>query len=68
MDEKLVPEDLRKAYSAKAILDLEKEFVIPGVTHYYENPLLLVHGEGATLEDSTGRKFIDLFAGICTTK
>lgn len=67
MDEKLVPEDLRKAYSAQAILDLEKEFVIPGVTHYYVNPLLLVRGEGATLEDSTGRKFIDLFAGICTT-
>ena len=67
MDEKLVPEDLRKAYSAQAILDLEKEFVIPGVTHYYENPLLLIRGEGATLEDSTGMKFIDFFAGICTT-
>lgn len=67
MDEKLVPKDLRKAYSVKDILDLEKKHVVPAVTHYYEDPMLLIQGEGATLEDATGKKYIDLFAGICTT-
>lgn len=67
MDEKLVPEDLRKAYSAEKILELEKKHVVPAVSHYYEKPLLLIRGEGATLEDAKGKQYIDLFAGICTT-
>jgi 4-aminobutyrate aminotransferase-like enzyme len=67
MDETLVPEDLRRAYSAKKIMDLEKKHVIPAISHYYEEPLLLVRGKGANLEDSQGNQYIDLFAGICTT-
>jgi 4-aminobutyrate aminotransferase-like enzyme len=67
MDETLVPEDLRKAYSTEKILEIEKQHVIPAVSHYYEKPLLLVRGEGATLEDAEGKHYIDLFAGICTT-
>lgn len=67
MDEKLVPDDLRKAYSTEKVLDLEKKHVVPAVTHYYEEPLLLIRGEGATLEDAKGKHYIDLFAGICTT-
>lgn len=67
MDEQLVPEDLREAYSAEKILEIEKKHVVPAISHYYENPLLLVRGEGATLEDSKGKRYIDLFAGICTT-
>ncbi len=67
MDEKLVPEDLRRAYTIKDILEIEKKHLVPAVAHYYEEPLLLVHGEGALLEDHTGKQYIDLFAGICTT-
>lgn len=67
MDEKLVPEDLRKAYSAKEILEIEKKHVVPAISHYYEKPLLLIRGKGATLEDAAGKHYIDLFAGICTT-
>ncbi len=67
MDEKLIPEDLRKAYSTKQILEMEKKHVVPAVSHYYENPLLFIRGEGATLEDAQGKQYIDLFAGICTT-
>jgi 4-aminobutyrate aminotransferase-like enzyme len=37
------------------------------VAHYYEDPVLFVNGDGATLEDSSGNRYIDLFAGICTT-
>ena len=67
MDEKLVPEDLRQAYSTEKILEMEKNHVVPAISHYYEEPLLLICGEGATLEDAKGKHYIDLFAGICTT-
>ena len=67
MDEKLIPEDLRKAYSTQEILNIEKQHIVPAVTHYYETPVLFVKGEGAILEDATGKEYIDLFAGICTS-
>ncbi|MBE0526817.1 MAG: aspartate aminotransferase family protein, partial [Candidatus Thorarchaeota archaeon] len=67
MVDDLVPEDLRKEYTKDEILELEKKFLAPAVGHYYKDPVLFVNGEGAILEDSTGKKYIDLFAGICTT-
>ncbi len=67
MDEKLIPKDLRKAYSTQEILNLERQHVVPAVTHYYQDPVLFVKGDGALLEDATGKKYIDLFAGICTS-
>lgn len=63
----MVPEDLRKEYTRDEILELEKKFLAPAVGHYYRDPVLFVNGEGAVLEDSSGKKYIDLFAGICTT-
>lgn len=67
MTNDLVPEDLRKEYTREEIIELEKKFLAPAVGHYYKDPVLFVDGEGAVLEDSTGKKYIDLFAGICTT-
>ncbi len=67
MTDDLVPEDLRKEYTREEILELEKKFLAPAVGHYYQDPVLFVNGEGAVLEDSSGKKYIDLFAGICTT-
>ena len=67
MADELVPKDLRKQYSEEEILEIEKEHMAPAVAHYYEDPVLFVNGEGATLEDSSGNQYIDLFAGICTT-
>ena len=67
MNDELVPKDLARKYSQKEILELEKKFLAPAVGHYYENPVLFVEGEGAVLKDSTGKEYIDLFAGICTT-
>ncbi len=66
MDENLVPKDLRKAYTKKEILAIEQKHIIPAVSHYYEDPILIVRGEGATLEDDSGKQYIDLFSGICT--
>jgi 4-aminobutyrate aminotransferase-like enzyme len=67
MTDDLVPEDLQKKYTKDEILAIEKEHLAPAVAHYYEDPVLFVNGEGATLEDSSGNRYIDLFAGICTT-
>ena len=67
MTDDMVPEDLRKEYSREEILELERKFLAPAVGHYYQDPVLFVNGEGAVLEDSSGKKYIDLFAGICTT-
>ncbi|MFW9799885.1 MAG: aspartate aminotransferase family protein [Candidatus Thorarchaeota archaeon] len=67
MTDDLVPKDLRKEYSKEEILEIEKKHLAPAVAHYYEDPVLLVGGEGATLKDSSGKSYIDLFAGICTT-
>lgn len=65
--DELVPKDLTRKYSREDILEIEKKFLAPAVGHYYEKPVLFVDGEGATLRDSTGKEYIDLFAGICTT-
>ena len=67
MTDELVPEDLRKEYTKAEILELEKKYLAPAVSHYYQDPVLFVKGKGAVLEDSSGKKYIDLFAGICTT-
>jgi 4-aminobutyrate aminotransferase-like enzyme len=67
MKEDLVPEDLTREYTRDEILEIEKKYIAPAVSHYYQNPVLFVKGDGAVLEDSTGKKYIDLFAGICTT-
>ncbi len=66
MDESLVPKDLRKSYTSKEILAIEKKHMIPAVTHYFEDPILIVGGKGATVEDDLGKQYIDLFSGICT--
>ena len=67
MTDDMVPEDLTKEYTKDEILEIEKKFLAPAVGHYYSDPVLFVNGEGAVLEDSSGKKYIDLFAGICTT-
>ncbi|MFX1559252.1 MAG: aspartate aminotransferase family protein [Promethearchaeota archaeon] len=67
MKDELVPKDLTKKYSQKEILEIEKKYLAPAVAHYYENPVLFVDGKGAVLKDSSGKQYIDLFAGICTT-
>lgn len=66
MDENLVPKDLRKAYTSKEILKIEKKHLVPAVSHYFEHPILIVGGNGALVKDEAGKEYIDLFSGICT--
>lgn len=49
------PEELVKA---------KQQYVLPCVKHYYERPMNLVSGNMQFLKDSTGREYLDFFAGI----
>ena len=53
-------------FKVEQILELEKEYMVPAVAHYYKNPKLFIRGKGASLFDSDDKEYIDLFAGICT--
>ena len=65
-DLSLVPEALKRSYTERDIAELEKRYLAPAVSHYYEKPLFITKGQGASLEDRAGKRYIDLFAGICT--
>ena len=43
-----------------------REFIFPSVAPYYQDPLVLVQGEGMVVVDSEGREFLDFFSGILT--
>lgn len=50
----------------QALLAKRKEFMLPTLGAYYERPMNLVRGEMQHLFDSTGKQYLDFFAGICT--
>lgn len=47
-------------------LRLRREFINPGIFHYYKEPLMLVEGHMQYLWDQNGRRFLDGFGGIVT--
>lgn len=42
------------------------QFIVPGVSTYYETPIVASHGEGPYLYDVNGNKYLDFFGGILT--
>ena len=52
---------------AKAeVLALRKQFASPAIFTLYREPLMIVEGHMQYLYDETGRRYLDLFAGIVT--
>ncbi len=49
------------------VLAGQREFVFPAVKPLYDEPLVLVEGEGVRVRDADGHEYLDLFAGILTT-
>lgn len=45
----------------------QREYLLPSMLHMYDEPLVLVEGEGVRVRDPEGREYLDLFAGILTT-
>lgn len=52
--------------SPDEIMALRKEFVNPGIFHYYKKPVCIVEGKMQYLFDETGRRYLDGFGGIVT--
>ncbi len=51
---------------AKTIREKHKQYLFPSVANYYQEPLVLDHGDGAYLHDADGHKYLDFFGGILT--
>ena len=52
--------------SRAELLAMRKEFTNPAIFTLYREPLLIVEGYMQYLYDETGRRYLDLFAGIVT--
>ncbi|MXZ37292.1 MAG: aspartate aminotransferase family protein [Holophagales bacterium] len=48
------------------ILELRRQHVNPALFTLYSDPVMLVEGHRQYVWDETGRRYLDLFAGICT--
>ena len=51
---------------SKQVRDKAKEYVFPSAFTYYEEPLVIEEGKGATVRDADGREYLDFFGGILT--
>jgi 4-aminobutyrate aminotransferase len=51
---------------ANTVRAKHKEFLFPCVANYYEEPVVLVRGEGTHAFDADGRDYLDFFGGILT--
>ena len=52
--------------SREEVLALRRQYVNPTVFTLYREPLMIVEGKMQYLFDETGRRYLDLFAGIVT--
>jgi alanine-glyoxylate transaminase / (R)-3-amino-2-methylpropionate-pyruvate transaminase len=52
--------------TADEVLALRKEFLNPGIFHYYQKPLMLVEGWMQYVWDETGKRYLDALGGIVT--
>ncbi len=50
----------------KTALQLQKDYLIAGVSPYYQQPLVIDHGQGRYLYDTEGNEYLDFFGGILT--
>lgn len=48
----------------KEILAKKKKYIMPCLGHFYQNPPEFVKGRMQYLYDSTGKEYLDLFAGV----
>jgi alanine-glyoxylate transaminase/(R)-3-amino-2-methylpropionate-pyruvate transaminase len=52
--------------SRDELVAMRRQFANPAIFHLYRDPLLIVEGYMQYLYDETGRRYLDLFAGIVT--
>ena len=52
--------------SKQEVLDTRREFLTPALVTYYKSPIMIVEGHMQWLFDETGKRYLDMFAGIVT--
>src|SRR5438874_11245811 len=52
--------------SKAEVLAMRKEYANPAITTLYKEPLMIVEGYMQYLYDETGRRYLDMLAGIVT--
>jgi 4-aminobutyrate aminotransferase len=57
----------KTAIDTQAVKSGHREFLFPCAPPLYDDPLVLVDGDGVRVVDSEGREFLDFFSGILTT-
>jgi 4-aminobutyrate aminotransferase-like enzyme len=45
----------------------QQEFLFPCLVHLYEDPVVIVRGQGMKVWDASGREYLDFFSGILST-
>lgn len=48
------------------VLSRKLRYLVPGVSTYYKEPIVMDRGEGCYLFDTSGHQYLDFFAGILT--
>ncbi len=51
----------------REILEKQRQYLWPNHVLYYTEPIALDHGEGLTVWDADGNRYLDFFAGILTS-
>jgi 4-aminobutyrate aminotransferase len=52
---------------SQEVREKSKKYVFPAAFTYYEEPLVIEKGKGASVTDADGREYLDFFGGILTT-
>jgi len=45
-------------------LEKKRRFLVPSVYHFYQDPPLIMRGEGCELIDSDGKRYLDCYSGV----
>ncbi len=53
-----------KYIGPEKIIEKKREYMIPCVYHFYQEPMQIVKGEGKYLFDHMGKEYLDFFAGV----
>jgi len=52
---------------SQEIYQSQQEYLFPCVGHLYQEPIVMVRGEGMKVWDADGREYLDFFSGILST-
>ena len=60
------PPACRPRMTTEAIREAHRDFVLPAVQTFYDEPMPIVRGQGQHVWDSDGNRYLDFFGGILT--